>query len=162
MRLTLALQSKLCAEAAEAGKAVAEQRDEVRAAENRAAWNREQARHDRLERILRRVIATEHDDEETIERLTDEAWERLYDQDVCGALLQQPFAEIVEFICRDMGLSPDWARLSHEAWVREGDCEPPRTASRPAPPEAEQFAFSADLNSSAVGGGDLAAHAGGP
>jgi hypothetical protein len=79
--------------------------------------DRVQARRDRVDSIVRRVIEAEHDDDETVERLTSDVWERLADDDIYGDISERPMGEIVALICADLGLSPDWSRLAREAWA---------------------------------------------
>lgn len=127
VRLTLALQSKLmralderdAASACAARAAQTEQdgadRDETESDEARAA----RAHGDRVGRIVRRVIAAEHADEEVAETLDYEVQERLGDPDIYGDILDRPIGELVALICRDLGLSPDWDRLAEEAWAKD-------------------------------------------
>jgi hypothetical protein len=72
----------------------------------------------RVERIVERVAKAAHDDAETVDRLLAETTERLDDEDLYGDVLTRPVGELVALICRDLGLDPDWERLSEEAWAR--------------------------------------------
>lgn len=111
-------------------------------------WAREEVARDRVARIVRRVIQAEHDDEERVERLADEAVERLEDLDCYGAVTARPMSEMVADICHDLGLSPDWTRLAIEAWAVEemssGDVGEP----------LETFALARALAQSGRGGAD--------
>ena len=75
------------------------------------------ARVARARRIVGRVIDGQVDAPQSAERMAKEAKERLRDDTLCD--LSLPFSEIVAEICRHLGLSPDWAALSQEAWARE-------------------------------------------
>ena len=85
----------------------------------RLVSDHESGRQDHIERVIERVARAEHDDESTVERLVSEAAERLDDRDVYGDLTDRPVSEIIEQICRDLGLSPDWTILAKETWARE-------------------------------------------
>ncbi len=108
VRLTILLRSKL----ADAGDMpeVDPVDDAQEAAEGRKL---------RIERVVRRIVQAETDDEEKIERLLDEATDRLDEDDCYGDVMMRPVSEIVADICRDLGLDPDWSRLAQEAWARE-------------------------------------------
>jgi hypothetical protein len=102
----------------------------------------------RVEAIVGRVARAEIDDEDRLERLTTEAAERLDDEDLYGDVLTRPVGELVALICRDLGLDPDWERLSQEAWARaEIAAAPPGSpfllpqtpARRPRPAEGESW-----------------------
>ena len=73
----------------------------------------------RVERIVERVARAAHDDDDAVDRLIAEAGERLDDEDLYGDVLARPVGELVSLICRDLGLDPDWERLSQEAWAIE-------------------------------------------
>lgn len=124
VRLTLALQARLAKDLAvldAAALAVAARSTpgtdaaDAEPADPEAAWR--EARRERIDRIMRRVIEADETDEDEIERLSDRCWERLIDEDVYGDLTAQPLGAIVERICEDLGLSPDWTRLAREAWA---------------------------------------------
>jgi hypothetical protein len=103
VRLTIALQSRLLKDLAALDRTETE------------------ARKRRIHRIVERAIETEHDDADEIERLSDEARERLWDEDDCGDLLDRPIEEIVASICRDLGLDPDGIGWVDEYPQREGE-----------------------------------------
>jgi len=124
VRLTLALQSNLLKDL----RALDRGRFEVR---------RERRR--KVERIVERVIRAEHDGMDgEAERLADEASERLEYDDIYGDLADRPVSEVVAEVCRDLGLSPDWAVLAEEAWARAeveagAACAPLAALVRPPP-----------------------------
>ena len=112
VRLTLALQAKMITELQALDESEARQQRGER--QKLAA-----ARKARVERIVERVIKAEFTGEAEIDRLAEAAYERLEDDDVYGALLSRPVSEIIERVCRDLGLAPDWSRLAEEAWAQE-------------------------------------------
>ena len=115
VRLTVALQGKLV-EALQVQDDVATRQ---RAGERQSRKALADARKAQVERIVERVIVGERHDEAEIDRLADEASERLEHDDIYGDLLDRPVAEIIALICKDLGLAPDWARLAEEAWAQQ-------------------------------------------
>ena len=95
VRLTIALQSRLLNDLA------ALDRDDHLAETSRVA-----KRRNRIHRVVERAIEAAHDDEEEVERLSMDAWERLTDEDDAD-LAGRPFDEVVARICEDLGLSPE-------------------------------------------------------
>ena len=82
------------------------------------AASREQAeRKAQVERIVERIAVRHHDDADEIERLVEEASERLDHDDLYGDILSRPVSDLVAMICRDLGLDPDWPSLAQEAWA---------------------------------------------
>jgi hypothetical protein len=105
VRLTIALQSRLVAEARDpAPGALDEQR---------------QARRAQVNRIVRRVVGEGTRDVDICVYRWGQARERLEHDDIYGDLLSRPASEIVAAVCQDLGVAPDWARLAKEAWARE-------------------------------------------
>lgn len=140
VRLTVALQSKVMKEAlaleqgvGEAKASKAEARPILAPADPDPAHERRR----RIDRVVRRVIEAEEDDEDEVERLSGEAWERLEDEDVYGDVLARPMGEIVARVCEDLGLSPDWTRLAKEAWAVE-EARAAHPGSPFAPPAAAE------------------------
>jgi hypothetical protein len=119
VRMTVALQSKRIKELQALEEGAARALVAAEAEEDDARLDLEDARKARVERIVTRVIKAQLDDEDAVERLADEASERLDDEDLYGDVLARPFSEIVADICRDLGLDPDWSRLAQEPWARE-------------------------------------------
>ena len=109
--MTLLLQSKLIRELQfrEASQA----RDAAR-----AETDRSEDRKARVEQIVERVAEAQGEAPEAVERLVEEAAERLDRDDIYGDVLSKPVSEIVARICQDLGLDPDWPRLAQEAWAR--------------------------------------------
>ncbi|CAN7277733.1 hypothetical protein LJR225_001391 [Phenylobacterium sp. LjRoot225] len=119
VRLTVALQSRLVKDLQEIDVVAARRRAGEQADAGRARQQREAARKARVERIVERLIRAEVGDEAEVDRLADEAYERLDHDDIYGDLLAKPVSEIVAMVCRDLGLAPDWGRLAEEAWAQE-------------------------------------------
>lgn len=86
----------------------------------------------RVATVVRRLVGEAQGDVFDAADLMERAHERLSDPDITGDLLDRPFADLVADICRDLGLSPDWAALANEAWAHEGATSAPSVAS-PAP-----------------------------
>jgi len=108
VRLTLALQSKLIADF----KRRPDQDEESGPVTLKVSWldslrEPTEATKARAKQAVRRAAEDAHCDAETAERLVLEAAERLEDDDIHAALAERPFDEIVEMICRELGLAPD-------------------------------------------------------
>jgi hypothetical protein len=142
VRLTLALQAKAVADL----RALDEVLSRYRAGDRQTAGVVEAARKARVQRIIERVIGEEVADDDKADRLAEEAYERLEHDDIYGDLGRFTPAELVERICRDLGLSPDWSRWAAEAWAQEeggvggsppamlNGTGPPAPAADPDPP----------------------------
>lgn len=126
VRQTMLLQSKLI-EGMDAGNGAA---DEARAEaqdgadeaspEAAAETTPEDRQKARVERIVERLVTAEHpDDEDELDRLMNEACDRLDDEDLYGDLMERPVSELVARICRDLGLQPQWAELVQELWAQK-------------------------------------------
>ena len=108
VRMTIALQSRLAKDLADLDRA-----------ESQAAAAQVRARRARLHRLVEQAIEAEHAghddwDDDKIERLSSDAWERLTDaaDDLDLVAAHAPFAQVVARICADLRLSPEWtARL---------------------------------------------------
>jgi hypothetical protein len=69
------------------------------------------ARKDRVARIVRRVAEGQGGlDGFQIGWAAREARERLEHDDIYGQVMSQPVSDLVADICRDLGLTPDWAQ----------------------------------------------------
>jgi hypothetical protein len=117
VRLTLMLQTRLLKELPALGRA-----------ETLAKSAQEDARRDRAHRLAIRAIKVEHDDEDVVEHLSDEAWERLRDEDLSDDISGRPMGEVVARICADLGLSLDWT-----AWAMAA------ATATTAPPDETPF-----------------------
>jgi len=78
------------------------------------------ARKDGVVRIVRRVAEARGDLEAyQVSWLAGRARERLEHEDIYGQVMTQPVSELVERVCRDLGLTPQWAALVEEAWAED-------------------------------------------
>jgi hypothetical protein len=102
VRLTIALQGRLVAEAREPAPDAARQ-----------------ARRAQVNRIVRRVVGEGTRDVDICVYRWGQARERLEHDDIYGDLLARPASEIVAQVCQDLGVAPNWARLAQEAWARD-------------------------------------------
>jgi hypothetical protein len=119
VRLTLMLQARLMKDL-EAWDRQAAQGTARAVSEGRfAREERAEQQRGQVERVIERVADQQRGDAWEIERLVAEASERLDREDVYGDILSKPVSEWVDLICRDLGLDPDWPRLSQEAWAVE-------------------------------------------
>jgi hypothetical protein len=72
----------------------------------------------RVEHIVERIAEAEHgDDEDQIDRLVAECGERLDDEDIWRDVRALPVRDLVQTICKDLGLDP--RPFLHEAWAME-------------------------------------------
>jgi len=106
VRRTIALQSERIAHL--------ESPDTPSPARNEAATERKAT----VGHIVRRLANKQHRPEFT-DRIGREARDWLDDENIYGDILAHPVSEIIDWICRDLGLSPDWVRLAQEAWAQE-------------------------------------------
>jgi len=106
------------ADAAAAALAAVEAR-RARAAARRLSAGRivERVAHDHFETA---IPGRDRDGEAIVaaQAAVREARERLDDEDLFGDLADAPLSEIVARVCRDAGVSPDWARLAGEDWAQ--------------------------------------------
>jgi hypothetical protein len=119
VRLTVALQAKTLQDLQALDEIAARRLDGDLSKAERERQGLAQQRKDRVQRIVERVIEAEGADETEVDRLADEAVERLEHDDIYGDLATRPVGEIIALVCRDLGLSPDWSRLAEEAWAQD-------------------------------------------
>jgi hypothetical protein len=145
VRLSLALQSSVLEALQALDRAAGSRRYEQRCNAERDRQRRASAHRDRVDRVLDRVIEAEAASEAEGERLAGEAQERLERDDIYGDLAEKSVSEIIELVCRDLGLSPDWASLAEEAWAKEeieiGIAGPPLAAFRGTAPSMAPSAY---------------------
>lgn len=118
VRLSLALQSRLVEDLKALEDDASRRAVEVEAQRDERRAGLEDARRARVQTVIARVIEAEHSDSDTVEALLEDSAERLDDGDRFDALLTRPFSEIIDLICRDIGVTPDWSRLSQEGWAQ--------------------------------------------
>jgi hypothetical protein len=120
IRQTIALEARIDAdEHARAAGIV------VEAAE---AW---EAREDRIEGVVTRIIRAEAADDSHAERLLDEMCEHLEDEDVYDDYSHRPTGEIIALICKDLGLAPDWGCWEGRDWAADAARTMTSGAGRP-------------------------------
>ncbi|CAN7565864.1 hypothetical protein LJR225_004187 [Phenylobacterium sp. LjRoot225] len=119
VRLSLALQSSVLEGLQALDRAAGSRLYEQRCKAERDRQLRAQAHRERVDRVLDRVIEKEATSEAEGERLAGEAHERLERDDIYGDLAERSVSEIIDRVCRDLGLSPDWPSLAQEAWAQE-------------------------------------------
>jgi hypothetical protein len=132
VRMTVALQSRLIAEfkgASRPAQAAAAAADDgpidVRWL-NAVLTEEEAAQQRQVQGIVQRLAEVAALDGEAAERLAFEAGERLEDDNLHRDLTKRPVGEVVDLICKDLGLEPDWNRVAGEWWARsEIDRSPP-------------------------------------
>jgi hypothetical protein len=163
IRMTFALQSRLIGDFKGRPEARSEEAEEADDGRIDILWEGD-TRGGLIQRremrgIVRRVAQARGLDGETLERLEAEARERLEDDDVHQILMTRSTGEVLALICADLGLEPDWDRVSREAWAqheiarrppgspfigwmaRRADAERPLHPSGPPPPRAGEDAI---------------------
>jgi hypothetical protein len=77
--------------------------------------------HDVLRQVARAGLVpgelTPREAAETAERLAREGVERLETEREFEDIMRRPVSEIIDLICRDLGIAPDWPHLAEEAWA---------------------------------------------
>lgn len=125
VRLSIALRERVLKDAA-AGCASAEEARKQRAG--------------RVQRIVGRIVRTQHAGAAMRQALERAASERLFDADITGDLGGRSIGAVVAQICADLGLTPPWLALADEAWAQAeiGERPPgsPYAAWPDLPPEA--------------------------
>jgi hypothetical protein len=149
VRLTVALQSSVLQDLQALDRAAGSRLYEQGCKAERDQQRRARAHRDRVARVLDRVIEGEAASEAEGERLAAAAYERLEHDDIYGDLATRSVSEIIDLVCRDLGLAPDWVSLAEEAWAKQeietrtaaaplaalgGHDPPPDAACTPAQP----------------------------
>jgi hypothetical protein len=112
VRQAILLQSRLLGDAETRRAAVKAETDKVR-------QERQDNRKAAISFTIERIAEAQHDDTDEVDRLTEEADDRLDDEGFLGDVLDRPVSEIIAQICKHLGLDPDWPRLAEEAWAKE-------------------------------------------
>jgi hypothetical protein len=147
VRLTIMLQGKLL-EARD---------DEGEIQESYTPVYRQKAR---VEKVVERLAAEQCEREERFDAIVAGAGDRLDDEDLYGDLMDRPMSEIVDRLCRDLGLDPDWSELSQELWARrEAASDEPGAPLRALVPAADGDSLRPPAEAGEDGG---AAEAGAP
>jgi hypothetical protein len=130
IRLTLALEAKIDAELCDLKAGIVRARDEERTvtAERRktAADEDALAREEKIRDLVIEAAEAEIEDKGALLELCDALEERL-DEDVAYLDREErPLREIVESLCRDLTLRPDWSLWDGEGWLRTDPPARPR------------------------------------
>jgi vacuolar-type H+-ATPase subunit I/STV1 len=125
VRLTLDLAGRLeeTLRALRAGEATvrAARRQEGEARAFHARRRRDAAARDKVAEQVAMVIFSESESEGETSDLLDALEERLNDDTIYIDVEDQPLREMVERLCGDLGLAPDWSRWTDDGWP-----QPPR------------------------------------
>ena len=118
VRMTILLQSKLIADLQALEAKAAHEAAHGRCLNGTQRVGLECDQKDRIGRIIGRIAWADGADEDEVERLAEEAAERLDQDDLYGDILTRPVSELIAQICDDLGLQPDWPQLAEEAWAK--------------------------------------------
>lgn len=134
VRLTIALEAKTDQQLADLVAGIVREREEkrVKAAERarEAADKASQAReHAAYCRVLD-IAESESADQEDFEGLVTALDERLAEDPAYEDCGEWPLRELVERLCRDLDLHPDWSHWTGEGWDSAYDRNPFRRPSR--------------------------------
>jgi hypothetical protein len=125
VRLTLDAAGRLeeTLRALRAGEATerAARRQEGEARASQARRRRDAAARDKVAEQVAMVILSESESEGETSDLLDALEERLNDDAIYIDVEDQPLREMVERLCGDLGLAPDWSRWTNAGWP-----QPPR------------------------------------
>jgi hypothetical protein len=134
VRLTLALHAKFDQELRDLKSGIVRVRwvDEMEA-ENQAIKRAETAhltRQYQIGHLVQSVAEDQCQDREAFDTLIEALYERLTEDEAYDRFGDQPTREIVESLCKDLGLEPDWSRWDGEGWIQDG---PPPLRPRTSP-----------------------------
>jgi hypothetical protein len=130
VRLTLALEARIDDQLSALRAGVAAEVEarrftaRKRAADEAAAKRRD--RRETVERLVFEAAEREVEDEEAMNGVLEALEERLEDDDAYWNLERAPLREVVEHLCADLELAPDWSLWEGEGWTPE----PPLSRSR--------------------------------
>jgi hypothetical protein len=120
VRLTIALEAKTDQALADLRAGVAREREDAKVRAVKTAREAAQkAREDREQRVTDLVLAVgefEVADREEFHGLMDAVLERLGNDSAYVNIDGTPLREIVERLCKDLDLSPDWSHWTGEGW----------------------------------------------
>jgi hypothetical protein len=121
VRLTLALEAKTDQALKDLRAGVAPAREEQRArAAERARLARvedQDVRRDQVFDLVFDAAKAEIDDNEAFGEVFEALTERLDEDEAYDDLLERPLREIVERLCHDLDLTPDWSRWQDDGWA---------------------------------------------
>ena len=120
IRLTIALETKTDQALADLKAGVVRECEERRTvaaekAKKDADARYEQRKYEAYCRVIC-VIDSESQDQEDFEGLAEALDERLSEDEAYDDLTERPLREIVERLCRDLCLTPDWSHWAGEDW----------------------------------------------
>ena len=120
IRLTIALEEKTDRALADLEAGIVREREARRAiaaekAQADANDRYEQRKYEAYCRVIC-VIDAESRDQEDFEGLVEALDERLSEDEAYDDLSERPLREIVERLCRDLSLSPDWSHWAGDDW----------------------------------------------
>jgi hypothetical protein len=123
LRLTLALQARAEEQlrALLAGEAAKVEVRRVEASRRAAAETRSRSDRQRneVERLVLEAAEREVEDLEALDGVLKALEERLADDEAYCDLDRMPLREVVERLCADLELTPDWSRWEGEGWTPE-------------------------------------------
>jgi hypothetical protein len=94
----------------------AERRQEHEERASQARMDRDAAARDKVSEQVSMVIFSESESETESSDLLNALEERLSDDIVYIDVEDQPLREVVERLCGDLGLNPDWSRWTDDGW----------------------------------------------
>jgi hypothetical protein len=91
-----------------------------------------QEREDRVERIRELVLSvaeSEHENYDAFEKLDEALDVRLEEDEHIFGSPEHPLRAVVESLCKEFSLDPDWSRWTGEGWLTEDPYSKPRFVS---------------------------------
>jgi hypothetical protein len=120
IRLTLALATRAEEELRALRAGVPLQHEKRRAAAIERAEAVKADRRRKVDGIVTDLLVREHGDDADDYEAADEALqERLSDDEAYQDLVDRPLREIVERLCKDLCLTPDWSLWTGDGWARD-------------------------------------------
>jgi hypothetical protein len=118
VRLTLALEARTDQALRDLKAGIEPAREEARArgAERARAQDRD-LRHDQVFNLVFDAAKAEVDDHEAFGEVFEALVERMEEDEGYADLRERPLREIVERLCRDLELTPDWSQWRDDGWA---------------------------------------------
>jgi hypothetical protein len=133
IRLTAALAEKVDVNLTDLKLGVVKTREEERAkAEKRTRERIEKAREDRVERVRELVLnvaESEHENYDVIDKIYEALDVRLEEDEPIFGSPDQPLRAMVERLCKDLDLNPDWSRWKGDGWIVDDPLSQRRASS---------------------------------
>jgi len=128
VRLTFALETKTheTLRLLRAGETFARETRRKVAAEKAsdAEYKRWKDAEDKIEDLVGDVAAAEIEDDDDYEACHLALRERLTEDEAYADRLDRPLREVVEQLCKDLCLNPDWSRWTGEGWAPDANGRP--------------------------------------